>query len=187
MASTEVPRNESGGTRNQTSVPDDLAPSYLQDPILDPEGDLDFERDISVTQMVEVDRRMSELGQQRDDESVSELIERINQWYRDLPSALGSLPKDSLLVKATYDKCSDVLFKKFLYNFDAEDFDYDYLLEGLFEVEENLRTEESMGPRRVHPSNQCTETDSYWGLDETEISEAVMEKRELWEAPYTSE
>ena len=51
VVSTEVPTNESGGTRNQTSVPDDLAPSYPQDNILDPEEDFDVERDISVNQM----------------------------------------------------------------------------------------------------------------------------------------
>ena len=125
--------------------------------------------------MDETDRMISELGQQKDDKTVSDLIERINQWYRDLPSALGSIPKDSLLVKAAYEKCSDALFNKFLYNFDAEDFDYDYSVERLFEAEEDLRTKESMDRRRVHPSNQYTETDSYWGLDETETSEAVME------------
>ena len=96
VASTEVPTNESGETRNQTSVPDDPAPPYPQDPILDPEEEFDFERDISVTQMEEVDRMMSELGQQKGDETVADLIERINQWYRDVAASLDSIPKDYL-------------------------------------------------------------------------------------------
>ena len=144
VVSTEVPTNESGRTRNQTSVPDDLAPSYPQDPILNPEEDFDFERDISVNQMEEIDRMISELSQQKADESVSDLLERINQWYLDLPASLDSIPKDSLLVKAVYDKCSEEFFDKFLFNFDAEDFEYDYLVERLLEVEEELRKEKSL-------------------------------------------
>ena len=73
VVSTEVPTNESGGTRNQTSVPDDLAPSYPQDPILDTDEDFDLERDICVTQIEEVDRMISELSQQKADETLSEL------------------------------------------------------------------------------------------------------------------
>ena len=162
VASTESPKNESGGTRNQTSVPGDLAPSYPQDPILDPEEDFDFERDISVTQLEEIDRMISGLSQQKADESVSDLLERINQWYLDLPASLDSIPKDSLLVKAVYDKCSEEFFDKFLFNFDAEDFEYDYLVERLFEVEEELRKEKSLSRHPVHPPNQCTKTGPYW-------------------------
>ena len=187
MVSTEVPTNESGGTRNKISVREDLAPSYPQDPTLDPEEGFDFERDISVTQMEEIDRMISELSQQKADESVSDLLERINQWYHDLPASLDSIPKDSLLVKAVYDKCSEEFFDKFLFNFDAEDFEYDYLVERLFEVEEELRKEKSLSRHPVHPPSQCTQIDTYWGLDETETSEAVVEKLEASEMPYTKE
>ena len=87
--------------------------------------------------MEEIDRMISELSQQNADESVSDLLERINQWYHELPASLDSIPKDSLLVKAVYDKCSEEFFDKFLFNFDAEDFEYDYLVERLLKLKKS--------------------------------------------------